>query len=221
MMKTACAATLASLVLFGALPAAAQDRPVTTFVPEAQRRWDAAGFIGWRGVNKSAIAPEWNEWYDVATFNVSAGHYLTPHVKLDVDLSTTSEGSVYSQDFVTSPVAPPVVIARDHEFHRTTLAAIVAYQFFENQWVHPFLGIGLEGIREAEQVESLITSPIGPRSPLLNRESRVRYSARPVVTGGVKWYASERAFIRTDLLTSFSTEGVESTVWRFGVGVDF
>jgi hypothetical protein len=220
-MKTACAAVFASVVLFGALPAAAQDRPVTTFVPEAQRRWDVAGFVGWRGVNKSDIAPEWNQWYDVATFNASAGRYLTPHVKLDVDLSATSEGSVYSQDLVGSGVAPPIIINRDHEFHRTTLAAIVAYQFFENQWAHPFLGIGLEGIREAEQIETLIVSPIGPRGQLPNEESRVRYSARPVVTGGVKWYASERAFIRTDLLTSFSSAGVESAVWRFGVGVDF
>ncbi len=47
------------------------------------------------------------------------------------------------------------------------------------------------------------------------------YSARPFITGGVKFYVSERGFIRTDMLTTFSSSGAESAVWRVGVGVDF
>ncbi len=96
-MNRACATALAALVLCSVAPAAAQDQLVTTFVPDAQRRWDAAWFVGWRGVDKSEVAPEWDEWYDVAAFSASAGHYLTPHVKIDLDVSTTTTGRVYGQ----------------------------------------------------------------------------------------------------------------------------
>ena len=71
-MNRACAAALAGLVLCGVAPAAAQDQLVTTFVPDTQRRWDAAWFVGWRGVDKSDVAPDWDEWYDVAAFSASA-----------------------------------------------------------------------------------------------------------------------------------------------------
>ena len=40
-------------------------------------------------------------------------------------------------------------------------------------------------------------------------------------TGGLKFYVSERGFIRTDVLTTLSSNGAESAVWRIGVGVDF
>ena len=40
------------------------------------------------------------------------------------------------------------------------------------------------------------------------------------MTGGFKFYVSERGFIRTDVLTTLSSDGAESGVWRIGVGVD-
>ena len=221
-MNKAWAAALAGFVLCGMSPAAAQDRLVTTFVPESQCQWDAAGLVGWRGVNKSDVAPDWNDWYDVAVFSASAGRYFTPHVKIDLDLSTTNTGRVFGQDLVAIPGGSvPYYRLRESRFRRTTAAAALAYQFFENQWVHPFLGAGIEGIREAERIEVQLLPPGGSRAPILIPETHVRYSARPFITGGVKWYVSERAFIRSDILSTFSSAGAESAVWRVGVGVDF
>ena len=219
-MSRSGAAALAVLVLCGLSPVAAQDQLVTTFVPEAQRRWDAAGSVGWRGVNKSDLAPEWDEWYDVAAFSISAGRYLTSHLKVDLDLSTTSVGRVLSQDIVSTPGPLPYYYLREYRFRRTTLATTLAYQFFENRWVHPFLGVGLEGVREAERLEVEIVPGRGP----LQRpapEAHVAYGARPFLTGGVKFYVSERGFIRTDFVSAFSSGGAESAVWRVGAGVDF
>jgi opacity protein-like surface antigen len=229
-MNRACARALAALVLCGVSSAAAQDQLVTTFVPEAHRRWDATGFVGWRGVDKSDLAPGWNTWYDVAAFSASAGRYLTQHVKLDVDLSTTSVGRVYGQTFVSTPgvpfsvppsYAPPIYTLREYEFRRTTVAAALAYQFLENRWVHPFLGAGVEGVRESEHLQTQFLPTGGPRGSGPIRETQVRYSARPFVSGGVKFYVSERSFIRTDMLTTLSSGGAESAVWRVGAGVDF
>ena len=72
-MKRTCTAALAALVLCGVSPAAAQEQLVTTFVPEAMRHWDTAWLVGWRGVDKSDLAEDWNDWYDVAAFSGSAG----------------------------------------------------------------------------------------------------------------------------------------------------
>jgi hypothetical protein len=220
-MNTACAVALAltGVVLCGTSPVAAQDRFVTSFVPETQRHWDVAGFVGWRAVDKSDVAPNWNRWYDVAIFSVSAGRYVTSHVKVDLDLSTTTTGRVFSESLVIGP--PPVSYYQLLDFRRTTAAATLAYQFFENRWAHPFLGAGIEGIRETERTETQFLSPIGPRPPIRIPDTHVRHSVRPFVTGGVKAYMSERAFIRTDILATLSSAGADSTVWRVGVGVDF
>jgi hypothetical protein len=219
-MNRACALALAALVLCGVPPASAQDQLVTTFVPETQRRWDAAGLVGWRGVNKSELAPDWNEWYDAAAFSIAAGRYLTPHLKVDLDLSTTSVGRVESQDIVSSPGTLPFYYFREYRFRRTTLAPSLVYQAFENRWVHPFIGVGLEGVRETQRLEIQVVPGRGALTQSAP-ESHVVYRARPFVTGGLKFYVTERGFIRTDFVSAFSSDGAESAVWRVGAGVDF
>jgi hypothetical protein len=193
------------------------------FVPDAQRRWDVVGAVGWRGVNKSEIAPEWNEWYDVGSFSAAVGRYLTPHFKLDLDVAITSTASLYEQTPVVAPGPVTFFQIREHHFRRTTLATTLAYQFLENRWVHPYLGLGAEGVREARRIESefLPVRPPFPPQPSPLEEEDVAYSVRPLFTAGIKFYMSERGFIRTDVLSTFSSHGGESAVWRVGVGVDF
>jgi hypothetical protein len=41
------------------------------------------------------------------------------------------------------------------------------------------------------------------------------------VSAGFKVYVSERAFIRTDLRTSWSSDGLAAMAWRNGIGFDF
>jgi hypothetical protein len=41
------------------------------------------------------------------------------------------------------------------------------------------------------------------------------------VGAGFKGYVSERVFIRTDMRTSWSSDGVAALAWRTGIGVDF
>jgi hypothetical protein len=52
-------------------------------------------------------------------------------------------------------------------------------------------------------------------------ETRVHYSGRPFIATGFKGYVSERVFIRTDLRTAWSHEGLAAMAWRTGIGVDF
>ena len=142
--------------------------------PGGERHWDTAWFVGWRGVDKSDLAPDWNDWYDVAAFSGSAGRYLTPHLKIDLDVSTTTTGRVYGQEPFGIPGPLPYYQLRSYGFRRTTVAPSLAYQFFENRWVHPFLGAGIEGIRESERLDVQFLPPGGPRPLPPTREARVR-----------------------------------------------
>jgi hypothetical protein len=55
----------------------------------------------------------------------------------------------------------------------------------------------------------------------LDDSTRVRYSGRAYFATGFKVYLSEHAFIRGDIRTSWSSQGLSALGWRSGVGVDF
>ena len=59
-MRTVLAAVAATCLV--ASPVCAQTTTDVTLQPENRARWDAAFHLGWLGVNKAEIAPEWNNW---------------------------------------------------------------------------------------------------------------------------------------------------------------
>ena len=194
---------------------------------EAQEsRWDAAGHVTWLGEHRPDQLFEWDRWFGVASGGGSVGYYWTSHLKTELDVSTSTRGELYS--FETIPVpgsTTPLFLEREHEFRITTASAGLTGQFFENAWFHPFLGAGVELVRERTHIES-VASTFAPRDPRAAAlvppdETRVRYSSRPYAAAGFKVYVSERAFIRGDLRTSWSADGLSALAWRSGVGVDF
>jgi hypothetical protein len=102
------------------------------------------------------------------------------------------------------------------------------YQFFDNQWVHPFVGAGAELVRERHTADALpaqtlrlsttVPNQILPALPAIDS---VSYSVRPLVTGGFKFYVSPRAFARLEVRTAFSADRPLALQWRGGVGFDF
>jgi len=46
----------------------------------------------------------------------------------------------------------------------TTFGATALYQFFENQWMHPFVGAGVEVARERHTAEALPEIIVGLRA---------------------------------------------------------
>ena len=94
------------------------------------------------------------------------------------------------------------------------------YQFFENQWVHPFVGVGAELVRERDRADALPPITIRPTPapslivPALPAIDKVSYSVRPLVTGGFKFYVSPRAFVRTEVRTALSTDRGLALQWR-------
>jgi hypothetical protein len=223
------AAVVLAAALFAVPGARAQSEPIVTLSPERPARWDVAGHAGWLGVNKSdTFDTGWNDWYDAGEFGASAGYYWTSHFKTEFDIATTTESHIFSYESLILPGEPfPYQRSRQHFFRSTRVSGGASYQFFDNTWFHPFVGAGVDVVRESTRVDTphhVIPLRDG-RPPLIlpaastDWESSV--TARPFVTGGFKWYVSERAFVRGDLRTSFSSKAGESFVGRAGVGFDF
>ena len=218
---------LAVAVSLTASAAGAQERtPTVTLGPATSTtRWDVAAHVTWLGERRPAESFEWDRWFNVASGGGSIGYYWTTHLKTEVDLVTSSEGETYSVEFVSVPgLTSPLFIERDHEVRFTTLSAGLTGQFFENAWFHPFASIGLELVREREHIET-VPPPVPPRGTSVSLApedvTRVRYGGRPYLATGFKVYLSEHAFIRSDIRTSWSSQGLAALGWRSGVGVDF
>src|SRR5262245_44750377 len=201
---------------------------VVTFQPASPSRWDAAGHVAWLGEHRPNDSIQWDRWFNMASGGGTVGYYWTSHFKTEFDIATSTEASTYSFEPVVLPGATvPLFLQRDHELRVTTVSAGVIGQFFENAWFHPFVGTGVELIREREHIETAlpITAPRDPRAPALvpppHAETQGRYGARPCLDMGFKAYVSERAFIRSDIRTSLSSDGLAALAWHSGVGVDF
>ena len=216
------------VVLAAASEAAAQDRPTVTLSPNSPARWDFVTQVGWLGGNKSEIAPDWNDWYDTASIEVAGGHYWTPHLKIELGVSTTAEAEVLVEERVLLPVDGfPFYRSRSHRFRTTTVGAGFAYQFFENAVFHPFLGAGVSLVHERQHVDVAqplvffrdpLTRVVAPAIEPFERDVT---HLRPFALLGFKAYVSERAFFRTDVRVSASRDHAESVAWSGGVGFDF
>jgi hypothetical protein len=57
--------------------------------------------------------------------------------------------------------------------------------------------------------------------PASDTFERTTTNVRPFAAAGFKAYVTERAFVRSDMRVSASSDRAEFVVWRAGVGFDF
>jgi hypothetical protein len=222
-MKRLTVSLSASLLLAAAPPLLAQDQPA----PPRLMRGDISGTVSWVTINKSDVR-SYNDWHSQFGVSGGAGWYWTDHHKTQVEFAATTAASVYSSEpFVAGPQQQTfVTTVRSYESQRVSLTQL--YQFRRNEWVHPFVGAGLDIVREQSSGRD---DPIFWYDPIA-RQSRlardsVRYgaqseiAARAVLTAGVKAYFSRKVFALTDLRVAVSSHRAEDTQWRFGLGADF
>lgn len=190
------------------------------------QQWDVTGQLGLLNRNKAELAG-YDRWYSVAAIDASAGRYWTPHFKLELDVGTAGEGEIDTAEPASAPGLPfPFPRYRDQRLRETTVGATAMYQFLENQWVHPFVGAGVELVHERQVAEGLpstiVTIASAPvRLPAVAAVDAVNYSVRPLVTGGFKFYVTPHAFIRTDVRASLTSDFPAALQWRGGLGIDF
>jgi opacity protein-like surface antigen len=220
-------ATLAVVALLWPTTSSAQAIGGISLTPPDLPRWDVSGDVGWLSSNKSEIGPDWNDWYDVASAGGSAGYYVTPNLKAELRLAFSGEGSVYQEQRIDiSGQTFPAFRLHEHHFRATTLRGGVAYQFFQNRWFHPHVGVGIEVARESDRTfaqELRVPSRV-PGVPLVipavDGGATVSWAVRPVVSTGFKWYVNERGFIRSDVSVAIGNKRAAHVTWTAGIGVD-
>ena len=200
------------LALALALPAEAIAQTTAPTAINPFRKWDIGGGLNIRfGDNRDAVVP-------AGAWTADFGRYWTPHLKTSVAVMTTRQegyggpGAFDPRAFTTSYRE---VITRPAGF-----GASVAYQFFDNDFVHPYVTAGARFATTSTSTDVYSTRP--PYGPLLTTSTPDRLEARPVVGGGFKsYFGNGRAFMRSELAVSIAPHGSSNAILLIGAGVDF
>ena len=202
-------------------------------VPTSATPWDVTGVVGLLSghppdpVNRGYV----DDWFNSAQAGMLLGRHLTPHVKAEIELTTSSEGRRFVERYIQLPNYPYPLPLGSEQFTRIhELGLALTYQFFENEWVHPFVQIGsaldVDRVRTHTWTQGLYTGD--PRQPgtqvLISGDAdtgpRSTIHARAVAGAGAKLYVTPRAFIRTDARFAAGGHG-QHLVMRAGIGIDW
>jgi opacity protein-like surface antigen len=161
-------------------------------------------------------------WFNRSVWaGVGGGYYWTENHRTEVDLGATSEGRTYYYGRMERIDGVNYTSYGDRTVGTRRLAVMQLYQFRHNAWVHPFIGAGLQVVRE-RQTETRYRYPAnswgGPETMTVETVNETRL--RPAVTAGLKGYVTTRAFVRSDVTVGFRSRLDEVTV-RAGFGIDF
>lgn len=181
-------------------------------------RWDTAVVTGFYFGRPGDIADaeHHDQWFNTGQVALTAGWYWTPHLKTEAELSLTGEGGRYATRFLEVPGAPAGrLTAVGVEQHTSTraVAATLAWQFLDNQWVHPYVLGGAALDVDRSRIETF--NPFSPQT-----SSETTTVVRGIVGAGAKAYFTTRGFVRAEARAGIGDK-TSHLSFRAGVGVDF
>jgi hypothetical protein len=233
----------ALIIMVGVLltwPGALFAQPTTTENLPPRACWDVTGLAAFLAGSPDLERTEGyhDNWYETGQVGVIVGRHLSRHLKLEFEASTSAEARQYVQRFVTLNLPPPISspgypqqfpIATERYAKLHQVSGLVTWQFFDNEWVHPFLQVGAGADIERVRWQSFpnviyVNDPRVPgRSIAVTANtpaSESKTMARLLVGGGAKLYVTPRAFFRADARFGGGVDG-EHFVLRLGFGADF
>ena len=168
---------------------------------------------------------QWDRWFNVASGGAIVGYYWTSHLKTEFDICQSSEGEDYSVETHRRSRPDDSVFRpeRDHKFRsRPPQLASPA----SSSRTPGFIPSSAQGSRSCvngntSRRPSARSAASGHAADRRPSRDGVRHAPAHTSRPGSRLYVSERAFIRTDVRTSWSTDGLAALGWRSGVGVDF
>jgi hypothetical protein len=193
------------------------------------RRHDVSGQVGWfHGTAGDGIGE--GDWYHrVLSGSFTVGRYWSPHHRSEIELGATTADELYVAGHPTGDRFYPVYQSGRLRLSTRTLTLAQLYQFGENEWVHPFVGGGVDVDWERRELDVPplfdyvnVNGRYEPRlvAPGRHEGPKTALKVRAAVLGGIKAYMSERAFLRADVRLGVARR-VEKAVARIGIGVDF
>jgi len=202
--------------------ASAQTTPTQ---PPQLPGWDADFSLG---LISNAVRDEGGD-HDGSSVHAEAridiGHYWTEHLKTEVGVGFLNRWEDYSYE--TYPV--PSGRGGNFVFTNKSLRMVAvtptfSYQFFENQFAHPYLCVGARiGFLDTHSTTSPQTftqNGVTSIAPSLDRTDSAVF-VRPVAAAGFKSYFNERTFLRTEGAAMFDAHGSPHLALRVGFGFDF
>jgi len=169
-------------------------------------------------------------WFATWKSGATLGRYWAPHFKTEIELATTGEGRRWSQRFVFVPgTTGPVPYGVDEYFRFTQGSVRAVWQFFDNQWIHPYLlagvAVDVERRREVTHDPYLYTGDgrlPGGRVQVPQQDASPATTFNPgiEVGGGAKLYFTSNVFANTTLVIK-RAKPATSVSWVGGLGVDF
>jgi hypothetical protein len=190
-------------------------------------------FVGHPG-RTGTFESAYDDWYNAATLAVSVGRYLTPHLKIEGEGMISGEGRRFVQQLVPVPGVPAVglfPVGSEQMVRTNGLSAGLTWQFFQNQWAHPFVFGGVALDFDRTRIETWPQSYYrgdpripGNEIPLTERGVRdlgTSREVRAVIGTGAKLYMTQHSFFKTDARVNVGGERNGHLSFRLGFGVDF
>jgi hypothetical protein len=220
-------ATVALIVTALLTPTAAWAQAAAPESSATAPQFDATGYVAWFRGNRGDIGGDtFRDWYTAGLLGAGIGRYWTEHLKTEAEVAVTGRGNLVSFEDLHGEPSVSRYVYRNHTYQVHTLSLVQSYQFRQNAWVHPFVGVGIDVDWERRTVEGSVqvTDSRGeqPRfsSEPLPRDVDTRVVGRAVAIAGFKAYVARYAFFRTDVRASLAN-GLDHVAWRFGFGWDF
>jgi hypothetical protein len=160
-----------------------------------------------------------------AEARLDVGHYWTQHLKTEVGLAFLNGWDDYEyESFPANDLPGSGYSILTKTIRMTILTPAFTYQFLENEFAHPYFSVGARiGFLEVQSnryTQTYTQNRISNSAPT-PEHTDTRTAARPVIAAGYKSYFNERAFMRSELQTSFGADGSLHPALRVGFGCDF
>jgi opacity protein-like surface antigen len=211
---------LLAMLICGVTPAwaAAQTAPAT--LPTN----DTIIAIGWSG-SEHEIHDE-RRWHGSLLVGLSGGHYWTDHLKTELDASWNSPRGREIYETIERQGGYTYALS-DYRAHDIRVGVAQLYQFGRNDWVHPYVGVGVDVVRREASLDRLRQSRtvylqnrnVPVEIPAASEHTTMVF-AHGVVKTGLKMYVNEKAFFNTELKLGVRRD-IDHVVWKIGMGVDF
>jgi len=190
-------------------------------------RFDVSASIGSFSANKE-LSERSTEWSQTLFTGAAIGYYWTPHVKSELEIASGGTAELNGfREIQLVPGANESYVYTRNRYRVIKLSIGQTYQFGRNEWVHPFVGVGVDLDNERADIEQPAQRAyvfVGGRSseialPATEDTSR-SVRAQAFVKGGAKAYVSPKTFVIGDVTLGVTTS-VHQTILKIGMGIDF